>query len=340
MSMPLLYQPIRPSLWKCNRSHIPSHPARKDQIHFLTFALLLVLSGCSPKDKTTISPPKPQGPLKVFAVNYPLTYFAKRIGGSKVEVNLPIPSGIDPAFWKPSANDISSFQQADLILLNGAQYAKWTQWAALPLSRQINTSEELKAQYLEIENELTHTHGSSGEHAHGTVAFTLWLNPRHAITQARAIASAFSHRLPEKKSDFDERFKKLEQELLDLDRRLEALVKKNPTTPLIGSHPVYQYLAQRYGLSIKSVHFEPNEAPQKEQWEAFLTLRKEQASNFMIWEKAPLKETQDRLLKMGCQSIVFDPCGNVPDQGDYMSVMRQNIENLGPVFSPSEAKAP
>jgi len=29
---------------------------------------------------------------------------------------------------------------------------------------------------------------------------------------------------------------------------------------------------------------------------------------------------------------VFDPCGNAPDQGDFMSVMRQNVENLKAAF--------
>ena len=34
----------------------------------------------------------------------------------------------------------------------------------------------------------------------------------------------------------------------------------------------------------------------------------------------------------GFDSLVFDPCGNAPDQGDFLSVMRQNIENLKLAF--------
>ena len=35
---------------------------------------------------------------------------------------------------------------------------------------------------------------------------------------------------------------------------------------------------------------------------------------------------------MGIKSAVFDPVGNVPEHGDFLSNMRQNIENLKPVF--------
>jgi hypothetical protein len=31
--------------------------------------------------------------------------------------------------------------------------------------------------------------------------------------------------------------------------------------------------------------------------------------------------------------VVFDPCGNVPEEGDYLTVMRENLRRL------SEARA-
>ncbi len=53
----------------------------------------------------------------------------------------------------------------------------------------------------------------------------------------------------------------------------------------------------------------------------------------MIWEGEPVKESVERLKIMGIESLVFDPCGNVPDRGDFMSVMQQNVENLKAAFS-------
>ena len=44
--------------------------------------------------------------LTIYTVNYPLTYFAERIGGDEVEVVFPAPHGEDPAFWSPEAETI------------------------------------------------------------------------------------------------------------------------------------------------------------------------------------------------------------------------------------------
>ena len=66
-----------------------------------------------------------QKPLNVYVVNYPLKYFAERIGGDHVEVVFPAPAGIDPVYWIPDIPSIIAYQQADLILINGANYAKW-----------------------------------------------------------------------------------------------------------------------------------------------------------------------------------------------------------------------
>ena len=45
-------------------------------------------------------------------------------GGDRIEVSYPGPAGEDPAYWSPDAETIASYQKADLILLNGASYAK------------------------------------------------------------------------------------------------------------------------------------------------------------------------------------------------------------------------
>ncbi len=76
----------------------------------------------------------------VYVVNYPLQYFAERIGAEQVRVVFPAPADEDPAFWKPDVETIAAFQAADLILINGAGYAKWLKTASLPKSKVIDTS--------------------------------------------------------------------------------------------------------------------------------------------------------------------------------------------------------
>ena len=87
--------------------------------------------------------------LTVYVVNNPLQYFAERIGGEHVKVVFPAPAGIDPAYWMPDAKTISDYQQADLILLNGTNYARWVNIATLPRFRMVNTSAGFKDKYME-----------------------------------------------------------------------------------------------------------------------------------------------------------------------------------------------
>jgi hypothetical protein len=46
------------------------------------------------------------GPLNVYVVNYPLKYFAERIGGEHVKVEFPAPADVDPAYWNPDLRDV------------------------------------------------------------------------------------------------------------------------------------------------------------------------------------------------------------------------------------------
>jgi zinc transport system substrate-binding protein len=270
--------------------------------------------------------------LTVYVVNYPLQYFAERIGQAHVNVVFPAPADIDPAYWMPNAKTISDYQQADLILLNGAGYARWVNKATLPRSRMVNTSAGFKTHYIEADEIVTHSHGSEGEHAHESLAFTTWIDFELAARQAKAVADALSRKEPDLREMFQRNYGTLEKDLIKIDRQLKKFTSKDSSKPLIGSHPVYDYFARRYVLNMKSVHWEPDEVPHGKQWAELKAILAKHPAQWMIWEGKPMKESAEKLKAIGVDSLVFDPCSNKPDQGDFLSVMRQNVENLKPVF--------
>ena len=154
-----------------------------------------------------------QEKLTVYAVNYPLQYFAQRIAGEQAEVILPVPSDIDPAFWQPDVKAIASFQQADIILLNGAGYAKWVNRVSLPRRKRVDTSTGFRDRYIRTEAGVTHSHGREGDHSHTGTAFTTWLDFTQAAEQARAVAGALSHQRPGSKDVFARNLAALERGL-------------------------------------------------------------------------------------------------------------------------------
>ena len=304
---------------------------RKSISLIILISICCVISACSKKtDQSQDSTSGSDKPV-VYTVNYPLSYFAERIGGDWVKVESPAPADEDPAYWQPDAVAIEGYQNADLILTNGAGYAKWMEMVSLPTSKCVNTSSGFQDQTIELEEALTHSHGPDAEHAHGGLAFTTWLDFSLAVKQAKAIKDAFVKLMPENKSDFEANYTALEKDLLALDADMKAVSEKIKIVPLVVSHPVYQYWAKGYGLNVKSVHWEPDQAPTDQQWQEFKSMMKDHPSKWMIWEGDPLPETIDALSAMQIQSVTFDPCGAGPSELDFIHSMQKNIESIKPI---------
>lgn len=293
---------------------------------FLFSFVALYLLACD-NSQTKTKEDVPEEALKVFAVNYPLLYFAERIGGEHVEAMYPIPSDIDPAYWIPG-DALSAIQASDLILANGADYAKWMEKVSLPSSKLINTSEAFKDNYIQIQQGDTHSHGGGGEHVHYGYAFTTWLDFKNAQAQAESIKDAFVSKRPEQKSVFEKNFAALKADLQKLDAEMTGVAENLPEIAIFASHPVYQYLGKAYGLDIYSEHWEPGEMPTEKQWGEFKHNLDHHPANLMLWEGDASDDVKNKLQDFKVSSVVFNPCGNTPAKGDFISVMRQNIKNL------------
>lgn len=279
-----------------------------------------------------VSPVAADRPLDIYVVNYPLKYFAERIGGQHVKVTLPVPKDVDPVYWTPGIADIIAFQQADLILLNGADYAKWVNKVSLPLSLMVDTSRGFKDQLITVKGVMTHRHGPEGEHTHEGMAFTTWLDLSLAARQASAIANVLARKRPQQKDRFEDNYRSLEKDLLALDERIKAIVSLNHDLPIVFSHPVYEYFEKAYRLNGKSVHWEPDQNPTPDQVASLKKLLKSHPAKWMIWEGIPIKSVATTLEAKGIESAVFNPCGNVPLSGNFMTTMQKNVANLELVF--------
>lgn len=293
-------------------------------------ALFALLNGCSPpaEDSQTASDDSAGGALVVYAVNYPLTYFAERIGGDAVDVRMPAPPGVDPAAWSPDAETIAAYQRADLILLNGAGYAAWASRATLPASKLVDTSAGFADRYLIVDDAVTHTHGPEGEHAHGDVAFTTWLDPELALLQAGAVRDALVRLRPGREVGFRAAYDALAADLAANDDGLQAVFAMLDGQPVLFSHPVYQYLARRYELDSRSLHWEPEQTLVAADIADLNGIREAHPAAVMIWEAEPDPATRARLAEFGIASVVFDPCANRPADGDYAACMRRNLSSM------------
>lgn len=275
----------------------------------------------------------PSGKLTVYVVNYPLKYFAERVAGEYAEVVFPAPEDVDPAYWMPEAETVEAYQQADMILLNGADYAKWVRKASLPRAKTVDTTGDFEHLYIVSKDVTTHSHGPEGKHAHESLASTTWLDFEMAVRQAVAIAGAIGRKKPALTDSLRANLNALKKDLEALGEEMKAVTAGKSSLPLVMSHPVYDYLARRYVMNTRSLHWEPGEEPTLEQWSELKAVLKEHPAQWMVWEGEPLPGVAAELEKIGVKSLVFDPAGNVPAKGDFLSVMKQNIANLKAAYN-------
>lgn len=268
-----------------------------------------------------------QAGLSTASVNYPLAYFADRIAGGLAEVNFPVPVGTDPSFWRPGIADISAFQSADLILLNGAGFADWTARTTLPRSRIVQTSAAFEDALISTAK-ITHAHGEGGEHSHTGTANYVWLDFALARAQAEAIAAAMIRRAPEAEAEVTAHLNTLTADLTALDAEARDIGASTEGITLIASHPRYQYFARAYGLTIDAVEWDAAGPVSDDQWTALEMLITDTGARVFIWEATPTADALARSEALGLTNVVFPPLANRPPSGDFLSSMSEALESL------------
>jgi zinc transport system substrate-binding protein len=295
----------------------------------LLLAVWLGTLACTERE-SEIAPVSPgsDGPLVVYAVNEPLRYFAERIGGDEVRAVLPAPPGVDPADWSPDGDTVAEYQQADLILRNGAGYAVWVARASLPRATQVDTTADFRDRTLPAPTEPTHRHGPQGADTHDATATATWLDPTLAAQQARTIATALARARPTQAAQFETRLAELEADLEDLDARFERAMGAWPGEPILFSHPVYAYFERRYGVDGRSLHWEPEQVPDAGEWKELGALLESQPARLMIWEAKPREETTRRLRELDIAVVVVPARGDADDHANWLERMRASAARL------------
>jgi zinc transport system substrate-binding protein len=277
--------------------------------------------------------------LSIVTDNYPVYYFASRLAGDAADVSFPVPHGEDPAYWQPDRAAVQKYQDASLILFNGAGYAQWAATASLPQEKVVDTSRGFEGEFLQQQDAVAHSHGPEGEHTHAGIDFNTWLDPTLAMRHVEAIRAALVQRTPENQKAIDAEAQTLTAELLQLDAQLKAVGESLGGRPLFASHPVYNYLARRYAWNLKSMHWEPGEAPDEAGWQAFDGLRAEHPAGVMLWEDDLHPVNAAMLEERHIVPVVFRTCANTPPTGDYVKEMNANIARLADAIRDSSAVA-
>ena len=270
-----------------------------------------LLTGCDQREANAPTGNNATTRLKpeVFAVNFPLASFAEAVGGNLIDVKTPRLDGAPITSFSPSPEEIIKIQDADLILLNGADFSPWTQHASLPVSKTITTARPFKSRWIESthshDHDHDHQHGPEGDgvHHHAHWASFTWLDPTNAYEQAKVVGDRIRTLLgsPDEAYQRQVALTKRLDNLIAIGKRIRAL---DPPT-MIASEPQYQYLAAGCGIEVLDADWHWNEPTPHDGMDSLRDLVTASGANLILVPSEPDAERRAVLEEMGLEPVVF-----------------------------------
>lgn len=182
--------------------------------------------------------------LNILTSFYPLYEFATIVGGDKVDVQVLVPSGVEPHDWEPTIKDIQKMNRADFVIINGFGFEEWVNDLDVLKNVSLVDSSMGITPIMKTESDGTNTM-SNDPH--------IWLNPNSMKKQVQNITLEMMKRDPENSQFY---LKNSESYLHDIDaidvkirERLDECNKRD----FIAFHDAFAYFANDYGLNQHTV---------------------------------------------------------------------------------------
>jgi zinc transport system substrate-binding protein len=194
------------------------------------------------------SPPAGEA-LSVFVSILPQAYFAERIGGERVRVEVLVKPGQDPHTFEPTPRQMALLAEAEAFFRIGVEFENTL------MPRIESTMKELVLvdcrEGIHLRQMESRGHEEDAEEQEGEQEGSdphIWLSVRNAIRIAATMHEAFLRLDPEGKQIYDRGYNQLIEELQTLDLRIAGILAAVAGKPFFVFHPSFGYFADDYGL--------------------------------------------------------------------------------------------
>ncbi len=181
---------------------------------------------------------------EVLATTTFLADLTKQVTGDELKVVSLLPSGADPHIYEAVPADAARIAAAKVIVRNGLNLEGWLDKLvqAAGGNKPIITASERVLPIRSAEHE-----DSYDPHA--------WMDPLNGLQYAEVIADGLIRLYPDKKEVFQRNLQVFREQILQLDQRIQVLVKEVPKERriIITSHDAFRYFANRYGFKVQSI---------------------------------------------------------------------------------------
>ncbi|MCZ2823357.1 MULTISPECIES: metal ABC transporter solute-binding protein, Zn/Mn family [unclassified Modestobacter] len=245
---------------------MPRHALlRRPALTALAATATLTLAACGASDAgagtTTSAADAESCPGEVLDVVASVSQWGsivEQLGGDCTNVTTVLASSaVDPHDYEATAADIAAFTDAELVVLNGADYDHWAADAVAtldPAPAVVDAAEVVGIEgeeHAEEEGEHAEEEGEHAEegHGHGGVNPHLWYSPEYVQTVAGAVTEQLSELSPDAADHFAEQAEAWEADLQPYLDELESLQSSAAGRSYAATESVFQYTAEAIGLT-------------------------------------------------------------------------------------------
>lgn len=241
---------------------------------------------------------------------YPLAFVAREVGGERVDVTNLTASGAEPHDLELTSGEIRSLAEADVFFWLGGGFQPAVEDVVDELDGAVDVLEGLP--------------GARAGDPH------VWLDP----VLMRAVAERVTDRLraadPAGADVYETRAEALESKLRALDDDFSEGLSDCWQRAFVTSHDAFSYLAHRYDLEqIGIAGVDPEAEPTPQSVLAAARFARDNDVTTIFYERLVSPRIAQAVAdEVGVSTAVLDPLEIGPERGDYLSVMRDNLDAL------------
>ncbi|MFI6477505.1 metal ABC transporter substrate-binding protein [Nonomuraea sp. NPDC050663] len=272
------------------------------------------------------------GAGEVVTALYPLQWLTERVGGTDITVtNLTAP-GVEPHDLELTPQQVAEIAGAKMaVYIKGVQPAVDEAVEQHAADRSFDAATAVKT--LEAAHEEGHEGETEQEHAEHEheVSYDphLWLDPSRLATVATQLGDRLAAADPAHARGFKDRAAKTAAELTALDAEMAKGLGTCTSKTLVTSHEAFGYLADRYQLKQVGITIDPDSEPSPARLAEVAKLAKDEKVTTIFTETLVSPKVAEVLAgEVGAKTAVLDPLETGPEQGDYLSAMRANLQTL------------
>jgi len=204
--------------------------------------------------------------VNVFVSILPQAYFAERVGGEHIDVEVLVGEGQSPATYEPSPQQMTKLSSAKAYFAIGVPFEKKLM-AKIKQSYKdlviVETQKGITYRYLDDQR---HDRESKGSHDGRSKMPDphIWMDPKLVIIQARNIHDALCALDPTNSNNYSRNLKAFISDLERVDGRIKAALAPVKGKSMYVFHPAFGYFADSYGLRQIAIEIEGKEPSAKQ----------------------------------------------------------------------------